>query len=117
MTVIQQFVFDNLASLIAEGGEAVDQKTFEFRKSICSQCPYFGEVIISTPITSFKMPGCTKCGCPTATKARLKTMKRLKGNAEVPLSAKELGQKALGIGDFELVHIACPHPDGDKWAV
>jgi ribosomal protein L37E len=117
MTILQQFVFDNLASLIAEGGEAVDQKTFEHRKSVCAACPLFGEVTITTPITSFKMPGCTKCGCPTATKARMKLMKRLKGNAEVPLSASELGQKALGIGEFELVYITCPHPDGDKWAI
>lgn len=117
MTFLQQFVFDNLTSLIAEGGEGVDAKTYKLRKEICSTCPFFGEVTITTPVTSFKMPGCTKCGCPTATKARMKTIKRLKGNAEIPLSASELTQKALGIGDFELVHIVCPHPDGDKWAV
>lgn len=117
MTLLQQFVFDNLSSLIAEGGEAVDQKTFEQRKAICAGCPLFGEVTITTPITSFKMPGCTKCGCPTATKARMKTIKRLKGNEDKPLSAPELGQKALGIGDFELVTITCPHPEGDKWAI
>lgn len=117
MTKFQQFVFDNLASLIAEGGEGVDEATYKRRKAICAECPLFGEVTITTPVTSFKMPGCTHCGCPTATKGRMKTIKRLRGNAEVPLSASELGQKALGIGDFELVHIVCPHPDGDKWAV
>jgi hypothetical protein len=64
MNILQQFVFDNLSSLISEGGEAVDQKTFEHRKSVCAGCPLFGEVTITTPVTSFKMPGCTNVAVP-----------------------------------------------------
>lgn len=50
-------------------------------------CRYHGEV---NPVPSLKLEGCTKCGCPFATKPFMLTFMGLK--------------------------VECPHPEGNQWA-
>lgn len=116
MNIIQNYVFETLQSLINEGGEAVEIEEYNKRKAICLKCSFYGEVKIDLPTMTLKLDGCTICGCPTATKAKLKTIKRLSNKKEEPITGSELIQKALNMGEFELVLITCPHPEGDKWA-
>lgn len=113
MNLVSDFILKNLSELIADGGVPVDEKVFLKRKSICEACPYFGQV---TPVPGISVKGCTLCGCPLQVKARMEKIQRLVDKGDTPLTPMELAQKATGLGEFELVFITCPHPEGNKWA-
>ena len=83
-----------MSKFIGRGGEMVDDKTYDKRMKICESCPHFGKVDINffdgaLPV-SIKMEGCTICGCPAATKLRMKVIMRDPEYLGVPLTAKEV---------------------------
>lgn len=59
---------DTLFELIKMGGSLVTDEHFEARVAACRKCPYVGQV---TPLPKIKAEGCTLCGCPLDTKARM----------------------------------------------
>ena len=80
-TIRQTFVDGVLRS-----GKRASSSVYRKRMAICSNCVYKGTV----NVLGMTFDGCTACGCPFDTKARMLTI---------------AGQK-----------ITCAHPDGDKWA-
>ena len=67
-------------------GKRASDEVYKGRMDVCSECPKKGTVYVA----HMMFDGCTECGCPFETKARMLTIR---------------GEK-----------ITCPHPDGDKWA-
>ena len=52
---------------LANAGELVEEELFLARASQCINCPHYGLV----EIPGKNVNGCTLCGCPTETKARV----------------------------------------------
>jgi len=81
------------ASLVKAAGTVVSDEHGEARIERCKTlnggrpCQYAG---IVEPLPAMKMEGCTLCGCPFATKPKMKT-----------IAGKT---------------ITCPHPAGNQWA-
>jgi hypothetical protein len=99
---------NRLAQLIIEGGEVVSIGNFEARKRICEGCELYGKV---EPLPGIILDGCTKCGCPTATKAKLFSVNSEAVAAMINLAAKPGHEVIAG------ERIICPHPtEGNKWA-
>lgn len=93
MTILDKYkavIFDTVKS----AGKAAPEGLGEARIAHCKTrrggkpCEFVGEV---TPVPGATTEGCTKCGCPFATKPYMVTL---------------LGKK-----------IECPHPDGNLWAL
>lgn len=49
-------------------GELVSDEQYERRLTICKSCPFLGRVNVG----GHDLEGCTKCGCPTSTKPKVK---------------------------------------------
>ena len=116
MKSVKKYALDKLIKFIKVGGKTVTNEQAEARKDVCKGCEFFGEV---EPLPKLKMDGCQKCGCPSATKAHMKTIHRAIGKENEPLSITEmLKLKTKGLlgnqETFEQI-IKCPHPDGNKW--
>lgn len=92
-----------LQKRILEGGELVSEEHFEARASFCKTknagkpCEYFGPVFPGGVEFS---EGCQACGCPMATKARMKTI------TDPVFAAVFQG------GNAEII---CKHPSGNLW--
>ena len=74
----EDFIKSTLEGVILSGGSLVSNDQYLDRISVCSGCPFKGEV---TPLPLLTFNGCTKCGCPFSTKPKMKTyfsLKRLK---------------------------------------
>jgi len=84
----QRWVAEKLGKMIRRRGEIVDDVQFEERKEKCRGCVHFGEVM-PLPGLSFD-EGCTLCGCPIETKARMKVLMRLQKNVGEALTAREI---------------------------
>jgi hypothetical protein len=59
---------DTLFDLIREGGTLVPVEVYDKRVEACKGCPHFG---IVNPLPLISADGCTLCGCPLETKARM----------------------------------------------
>ena len=83
------WIKETFSEVVQLGGKLIPKEWGDARVEVCKKCPLYGMV---KPLKSkaLEMPGCTKCGCPSATKAYMKTI---------------LFKK-----------IKCPHPEGNKWA-
>lgn len=113
---LKTFALDNLTSFIQAEGKLVSDAEFKRRLIICESCEFYGEV---EPLPALKTNGCTICGCPTVTKAYMKTMLRHKDKENEPLTIAEILElKTLGKfnkTNFFQETITCPHPKGNKW--
>lgn len=85
-----------VVDMILDGGELVPADEYKARMLICNGCPKMG--LVKVKGLEFQ-EGCTVCGCPLETKARMKQINNV------------VLQKILNTE-----HIFCPHPEGDKWA-
>jgi len=84
----QKAVWETTKKGILKGGPHVSEKQYQERLSKCEGCEYSGTVY---PLGTKEISesGCTVCGCPFVTKAKM-----------------------LKIGASP---IKCPHPEGNKW--
>ena len=78
--------------MIRAGGQTTTDNHAQARIAVCEVCQHYGQV---QPIPGLVMPGCLICGCPSLTKAHMKTY----------FSISKLGLRVS----------ECPHPDGNKW--
>lgn len=82
-------------------GEMAPEKLAKTRQEICKGCDMAGKVKIPLPRIRQGWPefttmdGCTKCGCPFATKTKVK--------------------RYFSLVRMRVVKADCPHPDGSKW--
>jgi hypothetical protein len=91
-SIINDWVVGMINEVVELGGSLVDEITYEKRKEICQGCEHFGEV---RPLFFAKLEGCTKCGCPLATKPRFK--------------------EYFSPEEGRLIQAICPHENGNKW--
>ena len=76
---IEQWRNQKMLDLVSAGAEKVPEEWAMERIKVCQGgCEYYGTV---EPLPKMKMPGCTECGCPSATKPHLRTIKRAKNKA------------------------------------
>lgn len=99
---------------IKQNGTLVDDETKNQRIKTCESCPFYVEV---EPVPSLKLMGCKKCGCPTETKAAMKTLERtLDAETGSPITPKEVAsvnlRKKFGLKTKTEI-IKCPE---NKWA-
>ena len=105
MDAVAEKAKEVLTRRILQGGELVSDEQAAERLNRCKTlengipCRYFGPVSVAGLIFP---EGCNACGCPAATKFRMK-------NITDPLTRAAI--TAAG-GDPE---IDCKHPDGSKW--
>ena len=62
------WVQENLFELIRKGGKLVSDEVYDKRVSACRGCIHVGTV---HPIPGIEAEGCTLCGCPLETKAKM----------------------------------------------
>ena len=117
METLKRYALRAITNIIIIDGKTVSLGQAKAREEICKGCDYFGTV---EPIPGLQCDGCTKCGCPMATKTKVYSIPRKKDNHGEPLSVKEiLHLKTLGkivTSDLEQDIIICPHEHGNKWA-
>jgi hypothetical protein len=94
--MIQEWAKDMLYKQVMNGSELVTYENYLDRMDVCKGCKYNG--IVDVPLVGIKDNGCTKCGCPFATKARIKTV------------VNPITQTILNTETVE-----CTHEDGNKW--
>ena len=88
---MNKFVENTILNFRKRLGVLTTEQNYLERLKICGSCPYKGKV---QPLPTMELDGCTLCGCPFETKAKMK---------------KDFStEKGFYI-------ITCPHPDGNKW--
>lgn len=63
-----KIVTDTLNWYLKNFGTMVPMDQYLARLDVCAQCPELGKVTV----INIEMDGCTKCGCPSETKPRVK---------------------------------------------
>lgn len=86
---IADFKKKTLVETVRLAGKLTNKEHGDARVEVCRGCEYAG-LVKPLKDKDLEMPGCTKCGCPFATK---------------PYMLRLLLKK-----------ITCPHPEGNKWA-
>lgn len=108
---IKEFVQRELANFIIKQGIPAAKEQAEERMKICQGCEFRGLV---EPLPTLKMEGCTKCGCPLATKTKMRKIKRELNAKNENLTPQEITRLKMGKA-YKMEDIKCPHPDGNKW--
>lgn len=96
---IDTFVTESILEVVQIGGELVSLPQSTERVNFCKTrlngkpCEYVGAV---RPLPFLTMSGCTKCGCPFATKPKTK--------------------KYFSPSEGKIILTKCPHPYGNLWA-
>lgn len=87
------WIRDTLFDLIREGGVLVPDEVYNTRVEACKGCSHFGTV---KPLPLISADGCTLCGCPLETKAR---MLKYFSPTHMGLKLSECSQLERGIGE------------------
>lgn len=119
----KEYLKDQFQKFILKGGKRVSKENEEARIfEGCKRgsnnpedwCPFYG---IVEPIPKLELTGCTRCGCPDITKAKMDTYYRIHDD-DRDLTATELFMikvgKAIGV-DLKEVKLICKHPEGNMW--
>jgi hypothetical protein len=82
---LEKFAAWTMKQYLLLGGSFVSEEQYAARLGVCAGCPRKGMVSVPVPVVSgltlraAEMRGCTVCGCPFATKPRVREYRGISG--------------------------------------